>query len=257
MTVQRDLIYDIGVCDGEDSAYYLHKGYRVVGVEASPPALEALRARFRAEIDSGRYTLVDRGIAAADGEADFWVCDDWPHWSSFDRALASRHGARAHKVKVRTCRLGSLFQKFGVPHYCKIDIEGNDYLSLDDIKGAAAPTFISVEASDGEREIRRLSEIGYSRFKVISQVSLRQPPPGLLRFKSRLPFGARQLVEKVLLRLPRDRSDGDWRFTAGSSGPFGEETRGEWLSADQASELNRLFELGSGHLDWQDIHAAR
>jgi FkbM family methyltransferase len=254
MTIQRDLIYDIGACNGDDSAYYLHKGYRVIGVEASPPAVALLQERFRAEIESGRYTLVPAGIAQSRGRAEFWVCDDWPHWSSFDRTLASRNGARHHKVRVNTCRFSSLLEKFGVPFY---DIEGNDGLCLDDLERDTAPPFISVEASDGEREIRRLSQIGYSRFKVISQSSHRQLPLSLLRFKARFPFGVRRSIEKVQLRLWRRRRDGSWRFPAGSSGPFGEESRGEWLSADEASELNRMFEMGSGHLDWQDIHAAR
>lgn len=30
------------MCNGDDSAYYLHKGYRVVGIEASPLLLEPL-----------------------------------------------------------------------------------------------------------------------------------------------------------------------------------------------------------------------
>ena len=30
------LVYDVGVHRGDDTAYYLHKGFRVVGVEANP-----------------------------------------------------------------------------------------------------------------------------------------------------------------------------------------------------------------------------
>jgi FkbM family methyltransferase len=255
VTIRRDLIFDIGVCNGDDSAYYLHKGYRVVGVEANPAAVEQLQERFRSEIDSGRYTLVAAGIAAGSGQSDFWVCDDRPDWSSFDRLVASRNGARHHRVPVTTLRFRSLLERFGTPFYCKIDVEGNDHFCLEEIDRSTAPAFISVEASDGEREIRRLAEIGYTKFKVVSQSSHRQLPLALMRSKSRLPFSVRQLVEKLQIRLWRRRPDGNWRFQAGSSGPFGEETRGQWLSADEASELNRLFEAGSGHLDWQDIHA--
>lgn len=256
MAVRRDLIFDIGVCNGDDSAYYLHKGYRVVGVEASPPAVALLRERFCSEIEDSRYILVPVGIAAEDGQADFWVCEDRPDWSSFDRRVASRNGARHHKIAVETVRFRSLLERFGTPFYCKIDIEGNDRFCLDDLDRASAPTFISVEASDGESEIRRLAEIGYTKFKVVSQWSFRQLPRPLLRFKSRLPFPARRLAEKLQMRLWRPQPDGSWHFPAGSSGPFGEQTRGQWLSADEASDLNRLFELGSGHLDWQDIHAS-
>ena len=40
------LVYDVGVHRGDDTAYYLHKGYRVVGVEADPAMADHLRDRF-------------------------------------------------------------------------------------------------------------------------------------------------------------------------------------------------------------------
>jgi hypothetical protein len=33
---ERDLIYDIGLHKGEDSEFYLKKGFRVVAIEALP-----------------------------------------------------------------------------------------------------------------------------------------------------------------------------------------------------------------------------
>jgi hypothetical protein len=35
-TSYRGLIFDIGMHDGSDTAFYLHQGYAVVGVEADP-----------------------------------------------------------------------------------------------------------------------------------------------------------------------------------------------------------------------------
>ena len=31
-----DLIYDVGMHNGSDTAYYLHKGFRVLAIEANP-----------------------------------------------------------------------------------------------------------------------------------------------------------------------------------------------------------------------------
>ncbi len=70
-----DLIYDVGVNDGSDSEYYLSRGFKVVGVEASPPLAEALKAKFAKEIDRGRYTLLNVGVAEDAGIAEFWVSD--------------------------------------------------------------------------------------------------------------------------------------------------------------------------------------
>ena len=52
------LVYDVGVHNGNDTAYYLHKGFRVVGVEANPVAAEQIRKRFPSEIACGALRLL-------------------------------------------------------------------------------------------------------------------------------------------------------------------------------------------------------
>lgn len=255
MTIRPDLIFDIGVCNGDDSAYYLHKGFSVVGVEASPLLVPKLERRFAAEIRDGRYRLVTVGIAEREGEADFWICDDLPEWSSFDRSIASRNGSRHHAVKVETRRFGSLLETFGTPHYCKIDIEGNDNFCLEDMTREAKPRFVSVEAIRGDEQLRLLHQLGYSRFKIISQRTLRQPAKWLSRLKAPLPRPARWFLTTAEARLARRRSDGAWRFPRGSSGPFGEDTAGKWLTFEQALELEKALPADDLS-DWFDIHAA-
>ena len=39
----NDLIYDLGVNRGEDCAFYLAKGFRVVGIEANPSLYDVAR----------------------------------------------------------------------------------------------------------------------------------------------------------------------------------------------------------------------
>ena len=61
---RRDLVCDIGVGDGQDSAFYLAKGFRVIGVEANPDACIGLRSRFGREINEQRYQFAElRGDA--------------------------------------------------------------------------------------------------------------------------------------------------------------------------------------------------
>ena len=45
--VDRSLIFDVGCNDGQDSDFYLKKGFRVVAVEANPALCEGLRLAFR------------------------------------------------------------------------------------------------------------------------------------------------------------------------------------------------------------------
>lgn len=250
------LICDVGVCNGDDSAYYLHKGYRVVGIEANPLLIPALRERFAAEIAEGRYELLDLGIAPREGEAEFWICDDWPEWSSFDRAVAGRNGSRHHAVAVKTCRFASVLERFGAATFCKIDIEGNDNLCLDDMSVATRPAYLSIEIGTAEPQVRRLQELGYTRFKLISQTTFRQPGTAITALKARIPPSAARLITRVEARLARFQPDPDWRFRYGSSGPFGEDSHGGWRTADQVLALDRLLEAGDHFAEWCDIHAA-
>lgn len=70
--MQPDLIYDVGVNDGEDTAYYLSRGFRVVGIECSPVMVEGLRDRFKDEIADGRLVLLNVGVASHNGEMVFF-----------------------------------------------------------------------------------------------------------------------------------------------------------------------------------------
>ncbi len=99
-----DLVYDVGMHDGADSAYYLRQGFRVIAVEANPVFAERANERFAREIEAGRLTILNVGIAQGQGEASFWVCEDHTDWSSFDRGNASRQAAQHRPHHVQTAR---------------------------------------------------------------------------------------------------------------------------------------------------------
>jgi len=259
------LIYDVGVNDGVDSAYYMERGFKVVGIEASPLAAGHLQHRFKKEIEDGNFVLLNVGIAEREGQFPFWVCVDHPEWSSFDRSFASRLGCRHHEVLVKTTEFEAIIAEYGIPHYCKIDIEGNDRICLEGLTPRTAPTYLSVEMghSNGHESLRRLSELGYDGFKIISQSTWAQPNRTLSNMAFRLP----RLGAKVVLRAEKrirgvNRVDG-WRFSAGSSGPFGEDTEGSWGNLEDTLSLWRFLRDidrrsgANGLRDWYDIHATR
>jgi FkbM family methyltransferase len=245
------LIYDVGVYDGADSAYYLHEGYRVVGIEANPELIPQLEQRFGSEIAGGRYILLNIAIGTTEGEASFWVSEDSPSLSSLDRELASFGGAPHRSVPVRTRRFRSILQEFGTPFYAKIDIEGSDHLCVDDL--VEPPPFLSVELGSeqtGEELIAGLEEVGYRRFKIISQLSFRQPPLWLCYAKAMLPSRVSNML------TPKDRHvRGEWSFPSHASGPFGELTQGKWLTPASARKRIRLLHRNPSDCDRYDVHA--
>ena len=265
-----DLIYDVGMNNGDDSAYYLHRGFRVVAVEAVPGLVEAARLRFRASIEAKRMIIENVGIAHRRGELPFWVCDSHSEWSSFDRSIASRDGSPHHRITVPCVRFDELLQQHGIPYYLKIDIEGNDALCLDALRPECLPTFISVEATDTGL-LDRLHALGYTKFKCISQfhyLPLQRPESPAHRalslaqraLRSRTSLGRvfRKLGGLQLARTyaATSRQRGGWQFRLGSSGPFGEELPGRWLSIGEMRETYEYFldlkRKGSPTIYWTD-----
>ena len=257
------LVYDVGAHRGEDTAYYLHQGFRVVGVEANPSMADHLRNRFASEIASGALALLQVGVAETEGELDFWICDAVTEWSSFDARKAPSGGKTSRPVKVRTLPFAQILARHGVPFYCKIDIEGNDRLCIEGISPEDKPPYVSVEMglSNGDRDLSLLRALGYSRFKIISQRTFGPPRSALQHVLSRLPARFWLPLKRMEGAAFGRQRDGDWKFPYGSSGTFGAKLPGRWLSYDRAIAGWRMLRgvherVKSRRLDeWYDIHA--
>jgi len=86
--------------------------------------------RFAGEIGTGLKV----GIAAEEGVLSFWICETNSRFSSLDRRLASLDGSCPHyEIRVPCRRFRSLLEEFGVPFYVKVDIQGNDFLCVEDL----------------------------------------------------------------------------------------------------------------------------
>nr|MBS9781973.1 hypothetical protein [Gammaproteobacteria bacterium] len=42
----KNLIYDVGMCQGEDTAFYLKKGFTVIAFEANPELITQAKIKF-------------------------------------------------------------------------------------------------------------------------------------------------------------------------------------------------------------------
>src|SRR6202163_1386185 len=175
--MQRDLIIDLGAHNGDDTVYYLRKGFRVVAVEANPILAGQIAGRCQDAVRDGRLTVLNVGIAEQTGTLPFWVNDDQSVWSSFDRELAGRHGSRCHSVVVHCLTVDSIIREHGVPYYLKIDIEGYDRVCLDSLQVGHCPRYLSCELTHVDGLIERLHDLGYRRFKLINQSTYTDAPP--------------------------------------------------------------------------------
>lgn len=278
------LIYDIGAFNGDDSAYYLSRGYRVVGVEADPTLVTALRKRFAAEIADGRYTLLDIGIADQNGTATFYLVPERPIWNSFDPEMASRDGMTVEPITVQCRTPESILAEYGVPHFLKIDIEGMDPLCVRAVSADDPPAFVSFEAEEEVVDlVLELHQRGYRRFRLVNQQAwtpVTIPAAGSL---GHIKWSVRQWLRlalrklgplhrllatvrtRVFLALPsRQRepaatsssSSSAWRFNKGSSGPMPTNSSDGWMDL-AAFMATWVLARQSGILEsaWFDVHA--
>ena len=94
------LIIDLGMNNGDDTVFYLSRGYSVVALDANPALCERAQTRFRAAINDGRLKILNAAIWEKDGQASFYVNLDNDHWSSLDVGWAGRD---ATKYKESSC----------------------------------------------------------------------------------------------------------------------------------------------------------
>src|SRR5262245_10164319 len=229
-----DLIYDIGLHNGGDTAHYLREGARVVAVDANPAMCAAAQAHFRDYVRTGQLTIINLGVAEHKGQLDFWVCDDVSEWSSFHRDIASRNSAKHHAITVDCEPIMDIVGAFGIADYMKIDIELNDRICIAGLTKAAAPPYISIEMDHvgGNEDIQRLAELGYCGFKVICQNnSLQQATARNMWFYER---GPNHFIVHRVRRLRRAAANRLYGRREGESGPWGEKTSGFWHSLDHA-----------------------
>ena len=228
------LIFDLGMNDGEDTAFYLSRGFNVVALDANPALCERALKRFSVEIGDGRVKILNAAIWDKPGQAKFYVNLDNDHWSSLDLGWAGRDASRYQEIAVRCVTLGELFGEFGVPHYLKIDVEGVDQSVLEQLRGYRnLPLYVSVEDCRlGFQYMETLAACGYDGFKLLDQSTVCH------------------MIDPVTAHV----------FSAGSSGPFGNEVPGEWRSH---AELVKLYSTTVRDLEgmrlaprtqWWDIH---
>ena len=211
-----DLIADIGMHDGQDTDFYLKKGYRVVAVEANPELVQANRQRFAAKIESGQLTIIHGAIGADKGPVKLFVNDRKTDWSSIHEHIAGRDGKELRCLEVPGILASDFFNRYGEDlYYVKIDIEGEDVnVLLGLMNSAARPKYLSIEAT-AVWHLGIMRAMGYDRFKLVNQAYW-------FDWTTRRPAIHGKSI--------------DFQFRSGSSGPFGEETPDEWRDVERVAD---------------------
>ena len=160
--MNNNLIFDIGVGSGQDTYFYLNKGFKVIAVEADPIQFDHLQKTFADPIADGSLILINAVASNSTGATVSFYRNDVQQYTS-----SINPGNHSKEYQVSTVDYASLVDQFGTPHYCKIDIEGEDFNFLP-ATSTMLPNYMSAELTSADA-IDKLYQLGYKRFKLVNQ----------------------------------------------------------------------------------------
>lgn len=118
------LAFDVGANMGNRTAAFLALGANVVAVEPQARCVSTLVRRFGT---NPALTVVPVGLSSKPGVATLHVATNHVLSSMSDNFVARmdyQHNEWSSTQEVRVSTLDSLIDVFGVPDFCKIDVEG-------------------------------------------------------------------------------------------------------------------------------------
>ena len=130
-----DLYFDVGAHVGNRVRIAANLGAHVIALEPNP-TLEAFLQSWYGENNS--VSILQKGIAGHNGSATLYISDQTPTVSSFSEswiATVRQHPSFKHiqwqsKMQIELTTLDELIDTFGVPTFCKIDVEGFELEAL-------------------------------------------------------------------------------------------------------------------------------
>ncbi len=167
-----DLCFDIGAHVGSRSRAFRDLGARVIALEPQPQCAAYLRQRWGGD---RRFELVAKAVGGQPGVARLHINRLNPtistlapgSWRAAMAAAAALGERWDHRVDVDVTTLDRLIGEYGIPDFCKIDVEGFEAQALAGLSHplpALSFEFISFATAGALACIRRLACLGAYRF---------------------------------------------------------------------------------------------
>ncbi len=165
--VEGDLCFDIGAHKGNRSEIFSKLGAKVVAVEPQEYYAEYLREKFKTDKN---VIVVNKGVSDKEGELPLFICEMDTTLSTFSTKwkVGRFSGHKWNKCKiVKVTTIDDLIKKYGLPKFCKIDVEGFEQQV---IKGITSHIpFLSFEftkenINDTKFCMEHLQSLGYISF---------------------------------------------------------------------------------------------
>jgi len=151
-------VLDLGYNRGGDTTPSLCMGLKVVAIEASPGLYKKALEKHSKYIQSGKLTIENIGVVKKNDvgkHIPYYLNKRFDVWNSFYFNIGCRCQSEevvnkkcCTQIDISTTSCYHIFQKYGVPKYMKVDIEGMDIDCLEDAIFSSPdklPKYISFE----------------------------------------------------------------------------------------------------------------
>jgi FkbM family methyltransferase len=164
-----DLCFDIGANRGQYTKMFLQLGARVVSVE---PQNSCLKMLYNLYGRNESVYLVSKAVGSQEGVKEMTICNKSSSLSTLSQRWIneSRHSIKFNEIikqKVELITLDKLIEKYGLPKFCKIDVEGYE---LEVLKGLSKKIpilcfeFVKEFPSQTQKCIEQILSIGPAKF---------------------------------------------------------------------------------------------
>ncbi len=171
-----DLVFDVGAHLGDRTMAFAGLGARVIALEPQPLVADWLRRIVR---NHARVEVREEAVGRAAGTARLALSRRTPTVSTLsarwqERVAEGNPGFRAVRwddsVDVPVVTLDALVETYGVPRFCKIDVEGHEPEVLAGLSRplpALSLEFVTGDLSAAITCVYRLGELGVYEFNVV------------------------------------------------------------------------------------------
>jgi FkbM family methyltransferase len=168
-SVSKNIIFDIGLHQGHDSALYIRQGYKVVAVEARSYSIK--HPVLNEALYSGRFSILNFAISKESGsEIKFYTPKGHTELASIHKSTCLKTQCTVESVKTITCT--DLLKNYPATLLLKVDIEGADMMCIESLRNVSIqklPKYVSVEDN---KAIYTLRDLGYSSFKMVAGIEM-------------------------------------------------------------------------------------